>query len=166
MGSRNFTVLGVQQIALGSRDRSELRALWVDCFGLSSIGSYVSGTENVNEEMLSVGLGLGRVEIDLMQPVDAQARPKTHEPALHHVGLWIDDLRAAVSWLVRHGVRLTPGGIRRGATGHDVCFVHPRPSPLFPVCGQGVLIELVQAPVELIEEYRAAAQAQCSRASS
>jgi lactoylglutathione lyase len=47
-----------------------------------------------------------------------------------------------------------------------VCFVHPRPSLLFPVCGQGVLIELVQAPVELIEAYRAAAQAQSARSSS
>jgi lactoylglutathione lyase len=36
-------------------------------------------------------------------------------------------------------VQFTPGGIRKGAAGHDVCFIHPKSA-------EGVLIELVQAP--------------------
>lgn len=157
MSTRPFTVLGVQQIALGSRDRTALRTLWVDCLGLSPVSTFKSPRENVDEEILSVGRGLGLVEVDLMQPVDPDARPTTHEPALHHFGLWIDDLRAAVLWLVTHGVRMAPGGIRRGAAGHDVCFVHPKPSRWFPLSGQGVLIELVQAPDWLLAAYRASA---------
>ena len=156
MSARPFRVLGVQQIALGGRDRSALRSLWVDCFGLQPVSTFVSERENVDEEILSVGLGLGLVEVDLMQPVDVDQRPTIHEPALHHFGLWIDDLRAAVCWLVCRGVRLTPGGIRPGAAGHDVCFVHPKPSRYFPLSGQGVLIELVQAPASLVAAYRAA----------
>lgn len=152
---RPFAVLGVQQIALGSRDRGALRALWVDCLGLTALSTFTSARENVDEEILGLGLGPGQVEVDLMQPIDAQRRPTIHEPPLHHVGLWIDDLRAAVMWLVNHGVRFTPGGIRRGATGHDICFVHPKASRYFPVCGQGVLIELVQAPPPVIAAYRA-----------
>jgi lactoylglutathione lyase len=159
MSVRPFTVLGVQQIALGGRDRSALRQLWVDCLGLSPVGTFRSALENVDEEILSVGLGLGRVEVDLMQPVDAQRRPTIHEPALHHVGLWIDQLRSAVVWLVNHGVRLAPGGLRRGAAGHEVCFVHPKASRYFPISGQGVLIELVQAPPDIVAEYRARASA-------
>jgi lactoylglutathione lyase len=155
MAARPFNVLGVQQIALGSRDRRALRTLWVDCLGLTPCSTYTSAAENVDEEILSVGLGLGRIEVDLMQPLDVAARPTIHEPSLHHVGLWIDALRSAVAWLVWRGVRLAPGGIRRGATGHDVCFIHPRPSALFPLCGNGTLIELVQAPPELIAEFRA-----------
>jgi lactoylglutathione lyase len=155
MTARPFNVLGVQQIALGSRDRLALRTLWVDCLGLTPASTYTSAAENVDEEILSVGVGLGRVEVDLMQPVDVAARPTIHEPALHHVGLWIDALHSAVAWLVWRGVRLTPGGIRRGATGHDVCFIHPKPSALFPICGNGTLIELVQAPPDLIAEFRA-----------
>jgi lactoylglutathione lyase len=158
MRARPFTVLGVQQIALGARDRNALRALWVGCFGLTQVSTFVSDVENVDEEILSVGLGLGRVEIDLMQPVDAAARPTIHEPPLHHIGLWIDTLRSAVAWLVGRGVRIAPGGIRRGAAGYDVCFVHPRPSIYFPLSGNGTLIELVQAPVDVIDAYRAEAQ--------
>lgn len=154
MATRPFTVLGVQQIALGGRDRQALRTLWADCFGLPTLGTFRSAAENVDEEMLGLGLGIGRVEIDLMQPVDANARPVIHEPALHHVGLWIDALRPALAWLVGRGVRLTPGGIRRGAAGHDVCFIHPKPSAFFPLSGNGVLIELVQAPPEVIAAYR------------
>lgn len=156
MVARPFSVLGVQQLALGSRDRRALRALWVDCLGLTPVSTYTSAAENVDEEILSAGLGLGRVEVDLMEPVNEAARPTIHEPALHHVGLWIDALRSAVGWLAWRGVRLAPGGIRRGAAGHDVCFIHPRPSALFPISGSGTLIELVQAPPDLIAEYRAA----------
>ena len=32
----------------------------------------------------------------------------------------------AVEWLAARGVRFSPGGIRRGAAGHDTCFIHPR----------------------------------------
>ena len=156
MPVRPFRVLGVQQVALGSLDRQALEVLWQGCFGLTPQGVFRSAAENVDEAVFSLGRGLGRVEFDLMMPIDPQARPTTHTPALHHVGLWIDDLRAAVNWLVSNGVRLTPGGIRRGASGYDVCFVHPKPSQHFPVSGQGVLIELVQAPPEWIAAYDAA----------
>lgn len=151
---RPFRVLGVQQIALGAPRRADLRRLWVDCFGLTQAGHFRSPAENVDEEILSLGLGIGRVEIDLMEPVDANARPTLHTPALHHVGLWIDELRSAVAWLVGHGVRIAPGGIRRGAAGHEICFVHPKPSKYFPISGQGALLELVQAPADVIAAYR------------
>jgi lactoylglutathione lyase len=51
-------------------------------------------------------------------------------------------------------LRFTPGGIRKGASGHDICFVHPKSSAEFPFAGEGVLIELVQAPADLIEALR------------
>lgn len=44
------------------------------------------------------------------------------------------------------GVRFAPGGIRKGASGHDITFIHPKGNEEFPIGGQGVLIELVQAP--------------------
>ena len=76
--------------------------------------------------------------------------PKVHEPRLNHLGLWVDDLAAAVAWLTAQGVRFTPGGIRKGAAGHDVCFIHPKGNDASPRSGEGVLIELVQAPPAVI----------------
>ncbi len=148
--NRPFRVLGVQQIALGSTDKARLRRLWIELLGLTLEGSYRSERENVDEDIAVVGHGAARCEIDLMQPLDPAARPAVHEPALNHVGLWVDDLRSAVEWLTAQGVRFAPGGIRRGAAGHDVTFIHPKASPEAPLAGEGVLIELVQAPPEVI----------------
>jgi lactoylglutathione lyase len=154
---RPFRILGVQQIAIGATDKSALRTLWLDLFGLELVHSFKSESENVDEDIAVAGAGPLGVEVDLMQPIDANARPRVHEPALNHVGLWVSDLRAAVSWLEGQGVRFAPGGIRRGAAGHEVCFVHPKGNDAFPIGGQGVLIELVQAPPEVVAAYDARA---------
>ncbi len=156
---RPFNVIGVQQIALGAPDKAELRALWVDRLGLAVVGQFRSERENVDEDICAVGAGLARVEIDLMAPIDADGKPAVHVPPLNHVGLWIDDLRGAVAWLEANGVRMAPGGIRAGAAGHDICFIHPRANEAFPVAGAGVLIELVQAPAGVIAAWRAAKDA-------
>jgi lactoylglutathione lyase len=147
---RPFKVLGIQQIAIGAPDKAPLRHLWVDLFGLAATGTFRSEKENVDEDILAVGAGAAKVEIDLMQPIDPAKSPRVHEPRLNHIGLWIDDLRAAVTWLGEQGVRFTPGGIRQGASGFDVCFIHPKGDAALPLSGEGVLIELVQAPPELI----------------
>jgi len=152
--NRPFEVLGIQQIAVGSLDKHALRRFWIEILGLTPSGSYRSETENVDEDIAVLGSGPFKVEIDLMQPIDADKRPRVHEPPLNHVGLWIDDLRAAVDWLQEQGVRFTPGGIRRGAAGHDVCFIHPKGSPDAPLGSEGVLLELVQAPPDVIDAFR------------
>jgi len=131
-----------------------LRALWVDCLGLAIEGSYRSERENVDEDIAVAGSGAMRCEVDLMQPIDPAGKPAVHDPALNHVGLWVDDLAAAVEWLTRHGVRFAPGGIRKGAAGHDIAFIHPKGNDTSPIGGEGVLIELVQAPSEVINEAR------------
>ena len=150
VAERPFRVLGIQQIAVGGLDKAALRALWVDRLGLAVEKSFRSEAENVDEDVLTLGTGPHAIEVDLMQPIDPEKRPRVQDPALNHVGLWVDDLPAAVEWLSNAGVRFTPGGIRPGASGHDVCFVHPKGSEEFPQGGEGVLIELVQAPPDVI----------------
>ena len=154
MSDRPFSVLGLQQIAVGSRDKSALRRLWLDLLGLHQEGSFRSESENVDEDIAVAGRGPLRVEVDLMQPIDAEQRPRVHEPPLNHVGLWVDDLPAAVEWLEGRGVRFTPGGIRQGASWHDVCFIHPKGNDASPIGGEGVLIELVQAPPDVVQAAR------------
>ncbi len=153
--TRPFRVLGLQQIAIGGESKARLRTLWVDMLGLEVTGNFVSERENVDEDICTLGSGPGKVEVDLMQPLDPEKKPAVHATPLNHVGLWIDDLPAAVAWLTAQGVRLAPGGIRRGAAGHDICFLHPKASEEFPIGGEGVLIELVQAPADVIAAGKA-----------
>ena len=67
-----------------------------------------------------------------------------HIPALNHIGLWVDDLDNAFVKLQDKGIRFAPGGIRKGAAGHNVAFIHPKSA-------EGVLVELVQAPQEMLK---------------
>ena len=150
MSERPFKILGIQQIAIGGTDKNRMRALWVDKLGLEVTGNFVSERENVDEDICAMGKGPYKVEVDLMQPVDPEKKPAVHTTPLNHVGLWVDDLPKAVEWLSAQGVRFAPGGIRKGAAGYDITFLHPKSNDEFPISGEGVLIELVQAPPEVI----------------
>ena len=154
--NRPFKVLGIQQIAIGAPSKDRLRTLWVDMLGLEVTGNFVSERENVVEDICAIGRGPFKVEVDLMQPLDMNKKPAVHSTPLNHVGLWIDDLPKAVEWLTAQGVRFAPGGIRKGAAGFDICFMHPKANDEFPIAGEGVLIEMVQAPPEVIAALSAA----------
>ena len=150
MSNRPFKVLGIQQVAIGGTDKGRMKKLWVDMLGLEQTGTFQSERENVDEDILAMGKGAFKVEVDIMQPMDIDKKPAVHATPLNHIGLWIDDLPKAVEWLTANGVRFAPGGIRKGAAGYDITFLHPKSNDEFPIAGEGVLIELVQAPADVI----------------
>ena len=153
MSTRPFKVLGIQQIAIGAPSKDKLRSLWVDMLGLEVTGNFKSERENVDEDICAMGAGAFKVEVDLMQPIDPDKKPAVHTTPLFHVGLCIHDLHKAVEWLTANGVRFAPGGIRKGAAGFDITFLHPKANEEFPIAGEGVLIELVQAPAEVVDAF-------------
>ena len=153
MSQRPFKILGIQQIAIGGPSKERLKTLWVDMLGLEVTGNFVSEREKVDEDICALGSGPFKVEVDLMQPLDPEKKPAVHTTPLNHVGLWVDDLPQAVQWLSANGVRFAPGGIRRGAAGFDITFLHPKGNEEFPIGGEGVLVELVQAPPEVVEAF-------------
>jgi lactoylglutathione lyase len=148
--TKPFKILGVQQIAIGGPDKTKLQKLWVEMFGLEMTGTFKSERENVDEDICAIGKGAHKIEVDLMQPIDPDKKPAVHATPLNHIGLWVDNLPVAVEWLTAQGVRFAPGGIRKGAAGYDITFLHPKGNEEFPIGGEGVLIELVQAPPEVI----------------
>jgi lactoylglutathione lyase len=148
--TKPFQILGIQQIAIGGEDKDRLRKLWVDLLGFQFKSTFVSERENVVEDICAIGDGINEIELDLMQPFDMEKKPAVHQTPLNHVGLWVDDLPKAVEWLSSQGLRFAPGGIRNGAGGHDIAFIHPKGNEEFPFSGEGVLIELVQAPPDII----------------
>jgi len=108
MSDRPFKVLGIQQVAIGGLDKEKMKKLWVDSLGLTITGNFKSERENVDEDIAAIGSGPLKVEVDLMQPVDPEKKPAVHNTPLNHIGLWIDDLPAAVEWLSANGVRFAP----------------------------------------------------------
>ena len=154
MSAKPFKILGIQQIAIGGPDKAKLKSLWGGMLGLTVKSTFVSERENVDEDICQLGSGPGAVEVDLMQPLDPDKKPAVHATPLNHIGLWIDDLPVAVQWLTEQGVRFAPGGIRKGAAGFDITFLHPKGNDEFPIGGEGVLIELVQAPPEVVSAFQ------------
>ena len=143
--ARPFRILGLQQVAVGGLDKAALSAFWVDLLGCEKVSTYRSEKENVDEDILKIGKGLATVEIDIMQPLNPEVAPKVHIPSLNHIGLWVDNLQACVTHLTGKGVKFA-GGIRKGAAGFDVAFIHPKSAV-------GVLVELVQAPPDVISAF-------------
>lgn len=142
----DFRVLGLQQVAIGNLSKDALSKFWCGHLGVKKVHSFVSEKENVDEDVLEIGKGpLGKVEIDLMAPLDPEKSPKVHIPALNHIGLWVDNLENAVEYCNANEIRVV-GGIRKGASGYDITFVHPKSAG-------GILLELVQAPPEVIQAY-------------
>ena len=146
-----FRILGIQQIAIGGPDKQRLQALWVDMLGLAVTGNFVSERENVDEDICALGSGA----VQGRGRPDAAARSRQEAGGARHAA---EPRRpvgrrpaAAVEWLTAQGVRFAPGGIRKGAAGHDICFIHPKGNDEFPIGGEGVLIELVQAPPEVVQ---------------
>ena len=79
MSQRPFQVLGVQQIAVGGTDKQALRRFWIDTLGLTATGTYRSESENVDEDIAEAGRGPFKVEVDLMQPIDPEKKPKVND---------------------------------------------------------------------------------------
>ena len=81
-------------------NKGDLTKFWGDILGLTKVNTFKSEKENVDEDIMECGKGiLGKVEIDLMTPLDAEKSPKVHIPPLNHIGLWVDDLPKCVEYL-------------------------------------------------------------------
>lgn len=130
--ARPFKVLGIQQVAIGGTDKQRMKKLWVDMLGLEQTGTFQSERENVDEDILAMGKGAMKVEVDIMQPLDIDKKPAVHTTPLNHIGLWIDDLPKAVEWLTAQGVRFAPGGIRKGRQVMTSAFCTLKAMTSFP----------------------------------
>lgn len=157
--SRPFRILGLHHVAIGHADLGRLQFLWGDLLGLTPGAPFALEAENVRGSIAKLGSGALAVEIDLLQALDPDQKPAPHLPPLNHIALWVDRLPEAVAWLSAQGVRFTPGGLRAGADGRQMAFIHPKASDAFPLSGEGVMIELVQASPEVIAAYATLAAA-------
>ena len=80
---RPFEILGIQQIAIGSSNKSGLDALWKGIFGFDQPSATIRlEAENVVEDILKVGKAPYEVEVDLMVPIDETKSPKVRGSSL------------------------------------------------------------------------------------
>ena len=94
--------------------------------------------EDQGVEAVYLRLGSGRIE--LVTPLGADTHVgrflASRGPGMHHVGIGVDDVAAAVSELAAKGAEVIDPEPRPGLGGHLVSFVHPNTL-------HGVLAEVV-----------------------
>lgn len=106
------------------------------------LGENPAGHESVPSEDVEVvffGHGPGRVE--LLEPTGPDSPIarflERRGQGLHHVCLRVPDLDQTLARLAESDILPIPPGVRTGAGGRPVAFLHPRD-------GCGVLVELVE----------------------
>lgn len=96
--------------------------------------------EDQGVEAAYLRVGAGRVELvsALAEDTPVGRFLARRGPGMHHVGLAVDDVSAAVTELAGQGVEVIDSEPRTGLGGHLVSFVHPHSL-------HGVLTEMVGA---------------------
>jgi len=112
----------------------------------SLLGCVADGREELPEEGVRVvffGSEGGRVE--LLEPLDPESPVgrflRRHGEGVHHVCLRVDDVEAALERAREQGAEPVAPGVREGAGGARVAFLHPSGTG-------GVLIELSERASE------------------
>jgi methylmalonyl-CoA/ethylmalonyl-CoA epimerase len=130
-------VTRIDQVAIAVEDLDATLALYARAFGIHAVSRELVEQDGVEEAMLDVG----GVAIQFVQSTrEGSAVDRFIErrgPGLHHLGIGVRDLPAALDHLRSEGVELIDEEPRSGGGGHRIAFVHPRSTG-------GVLIELIE----------------------
>ncbi|MGH3041716.1 MAG: methylmalonyl-CoA epimerase [Gaiellaceae bacterium] len=129
-------VRSVHHVAFAVEDLDEAVETYRSLFGAEV---EVRGRlEEQGVEAVYLRVGAGRVE--LVSPLGADTHVgrflASRGPGMHHVGIAVDDVSAAVGELAAKGVEVIDPEPRPGLGGHLVSFVHPHSL-------HGVLAEVV-----------------------
>ena len=140
---RSFKILGVDHIAIASGDSENCLRFFSEVLPLA-----ITGSEEVAHEKTAVTMissqsipEKGSTQIELLKatsPESVVARYLEKKGGgIHHIALRVDDISQAWQFLKDQGVECLGEGVKLGAGGCQVFFVHPRSTG-------GVLVEFVQ----------------------
>lgn len=127
----------VHHIGIAVRSIDDALPRWQEGFGLELIGTDDVPSEKVRVAMLRIG----HTRIELLESTDPEGPIgrflEKHGPGIHHIALQTDGIENQVSSLRAQNVQVLGDGIRPGAHGTTVAFLHPKSL-------DGVLTEVVE----------------------
>jgi len=127
----------LDHIAIAVNNLEEALKFYRDQLGLECIE-----TEVVEDQGVRVAkLDLGNTHIELLEPLSEDSPVgkflKHHGPGLHHLCVGTGDIIEKLAKFKQAGSRLIDEQPRRGASGAQIAFIHPKSTG-------GVLLELSQ----------------------
>jgi methylmalonyl-CoA/ethylmalonyl-CoA epimerase len=130
-------VLGLDHLGVACRDPKERCILWADLLGLPLERIEDVKTEGVRTWFLDMGGG----HLELLEPTSDESpvakQIEKRGEGIAHMALRVDDIDAVLARLAARGIEPLPPGIRPGAGGAKVAFLHPKATG-------GVLLELCE----------------------
>lgn len=136
--------LGIDHIGVAVPNLEDAVATYRDLLGFAVEGGETLPERGLEVAFISTGAKQGTARIELIAPTrdDSEVSSFLHKrgSGVHHICVRVADIEAAVARLQSQGAQMASVGIRPGAHGSRVAFVHPK------AC-QGVLLELVEHPV-------------------
>jgi methylmalonyl-CoA/ethylmalonyl-CoA epimerase len=136
-----MTIKRIDHIAIVVDDIDASLDFWEDALGLN-----VSHIEEVpDQESIVAFLPSGKSEVELVEPTSQTSGVAKYlarrGPGMHHICFEVEDIRATLTRLKHHGVKLINEEPTIGTGGKQIAFIHPRSS-------SGVLVELYQLTPE------------------
>ncbi len=130
-------VTRIDQVGIAVEDLDAMLDLYARAFGIHPVSREHVERDGVEEAMLEVaGVHLQFVQ-SAREDSPIERFIERRGPGLHHLGIAVRDLPAALEHLRNEGVELIDEEPRLGGSGHRIAFVHPRSTG-------GILIELIE----------------------
>jgi methylmalonyl-CoA/ethylmalonyl-CoA epimerase len=128
----------IDHVAVAVPDLEQALSFWSDALGLKA-----SEIETVESEQVKMAfLPLGATRIELLEAITDESPVarfvQGRGGGIHHLTLEVSDLPLLLEQLGERGVKVLGDGMRVGAGGRQVAFLHPKSAG-------GVLVELVAA---------------------
>lgn len=128
-------ILGLDHLGVASKDPKARMGLWADLLGLP-----LEKVEDVESEGVRTWfLDMGGGHLELLEPTSENSPIAKHiekrGEGIAHLALRVDGMDALLARLAAKGIVSLPPGVRTGAGGAKVCFLHPKETG-------GVLLEL------------------------
>jgi len=129
-------IVGLAHLGVAVKDPRARLVFWADLLGLPLAKVEAVPTEGVRTWFLDAGA----THVELLEPLGEDSTIARHierrGEGLHHLALAVDDLDAVLARLASREIAPI-GGVRVGAGGARVAFLHPRDAG-------GVLVELTE----------------------
>ena len=132
-----FKILGIEHVGIAVDDLNGISDIFGDMLGLKLRSREKLDDQQVITDIYETGSG----KLEFLKATDKNSPVSRfidrEGKGVHHIGLKVDNLQAALDYLKGQGAQLIDTSPRIGAEGFKIAFLHPKSTG-------GVLIELCE----------------------
>jgi methylmalonyl-CoA/ethylmalonyl-CoA epimerase len=142
---RPFRIEGINHVGLAAKDPEKTKWFFNTILGFEYFGEELVASQETNTKMFgssSAGTkNLAQARLEILVPT-SESSPIAKFQAkkgsgLHHLALTVNDISAAIAFLIAKEIKMIDAVPRNGAHNTTIAFVHPESTG-------GLLVELVQ----------------------